>query len=158
MGLIVEIPSIVIHPSVVTAPLLFGLGAAGSAIYLFLLYLEGKTSAFHNRLDWKAVASIYILVGGFVALIYILSFEKDVPLFRIVLIGAGWQGMILGYLNTRRLKDVSKVKNTARKFKENAYENKENLASFVRELRRMNDELTQCKVKLALYKQRHGPL
>jgi hypothetical protein len=159
MGLIVEIPSNLAAVTAWLAALLFGLGAAGSAMYIFVLYLEGKTSVFHNRsVSAEYVASIYILVGGFFALIYILSNEKDVSPFTILLIGAGWQGMLLGYLNTRRLKDVPKVKNTARKFEENANENKENLANFARELKRTNDELILCKGELALYNQRYGPL
>src|SRR5215831_12481319 len=119
MGLIVEIPSI----TAVTGTLLFSLGAVGSAMYLFLLYWEGKTSAFHNRsVPAKYVAIIYVVFGGFFALIYLLSFTEHVIPLKIILIGAGWQGMLLGYLNTRRLKDVPKVKNAARKFEENANE------------------------------------
>jgi len=75
MGLIVEIPSI----TAVTGTLLFSLGAVGSAMYLFLLYWEGKTSAFHNRsVPAKYVAIIYVVFGGFFALIYLLSFPEHV--------------------------------------------------------------------------------
>jgi hypothetical protein len=86
----------------------FVIGMAGSATQLFiLLMVSGDIRIIRNKMvRERPMAILFILVGGFVTLLFSLSLQQG-PLvpsaaWKVFLAGLGWQGVVVSYAIGRK--------------------------------------------------------
>jgi len=93
----------------------FVIGMIGSAIQLFVfLLISGDVQIIRNNIirDIRVMASLFIIVGGFITLVYSLSFQITLlpsEAWKILFIGIGWQGLIGSYLIVKKAEEGEKT-------------------------------------------------
>src|SRR5437867_9332465 len=92
----------------------FLIGIAGSAVQLFILLLvSGDISVIKNKvMPTRAMVPLYILVGGFVTMLYSLTFQDSlIPsnIWKVFLVGVGWQGLIVSYAIAKKAEEGEKA-------------------------------------------------
>lgn len=92
--------------------LFFVIGCIGSGIYLFLNAIFGGKFKFldNNFVSLRWMAFLFVIIGGFVTLMYSLTFQESlVPsqTWRVLLVGIGWQGIIFSFVLIKEAEEGS---------------------------------------------------
>lgn len=101
--------------SIVDGVWFFVIGMCGSAIQLFVfLLISGDVQIIRNNVirDIRVMASLFIIVGGSVTLVYALSFQITLlasEVWKILVMGIGWQGLIGSYLIVKKAEEGEKA-------------------------------------------------
>jgi hypothetical protein len=133
-----------VENSIVDGVWFFVIGMCGSAIQLFVfLLISGDVQIIRNNVirDIRVMASLFIIVGGSVTLVYALSFQITLlasEVWKILVMGIGWQGLIGSYLIVKKAGEGEKSPK---------------LRDMIEELKQTNNELQQ---KLMYYMQRES--
>jgi hypothetical protein len=120
----------------------FIIGMIGSATYLFvLLILNGDINILRNKIiSARFMAPLFIIVGGFVTLVYALSLGQPfVPIdsWKIFVVGFGWQGLLVSYSIAKKAvagEKTPEIQEAARNYQRERDRLAETLTSYIKKL------------------------